>query len=586
VVITITVPPSDMSGIQEHLEVLQNNATEHLELAGHINQFLMENNIHDVTVGVAGFSAPWFGVATEYSGAMAAAPEQACPAGKFKSANSAHCITSTICHDSEFESSAPNSTVDRQCSQYTVCRAGTQFESTLPSATSDRVCKNATACNTTSQYESKAPTATADRLCADLTQCDNTTQFDAAPPSAFADRSCARLTDCAAGECETAPPSATTDRICEPHVAAGTTCLDTADTCTCTTAALQNPAPVGGSSDVLQYWNECPEGTWQTSGNIFTGADGQPLSTAPECRASPTRCAHGTFAAPAAEASANGTPELECAPWDLCGADFYISQVGNNTSDRVCLPYTKCNYGTQFMSQQPTIYQDRVCSPLSTCPEQSYESNYGARGEMDDRNCTEYELTEALYSPLSGNLACENAEYQIQAAVQYGPHATAPKCAAYTICATLGSAATPVSNYWSTVPSISCPSTRPREYQAVPATPTDDRICASTTPSCGIGRYMSASWTYSSDLECANVTACTPPLVEIAPATPCADRVCGEPAAPTPSTPAPTPAPVPVCPAGMYDEDADGICDSCTDSCPEHQQLTGICSDTTNPTCT
>jgi hypothetical protein len=91
----------------------------------------------------------------------------ACPSGTFSEDGSGatECTTwQSACGDSEYESAAPSTTSDRECTALTTC-AEDEYESIAPTAIADRTCSTCTVCGP-STYERVACTSTQDTVCA------------------------------------------------------------------------------------------------------------------------------------------------------------------------------------------------------------------------------------------------------------------------------------------------------------------------------------------------------------------------------------------------------------------------------------
>ena len=429
------------------------------------------------------------------------------------------CTRLTVCTSSEFEKAAPSTSIDfdslghitndRKCEALTVCKVGEQYESAPPSATNDRVCSLTSTCTLLVSYEVQAPTGTTDRACDTPTVCNAGTQYEVAPPTLLSNRTCAELTVCAAGECEAATATATSDRVCQARVVTSTCVAADAATCACTTTATNDAAPGA------MVWHECPSGTVQTSGSALSAVIG------PECKTVLSHCPGGSY-------MSAGPPDYadrECSPHKECNASSYISFAGDNLHDRECTAFSQpCDYATERMGVAPTSTQDRVCLPLSLCGVSQFESNYGARGETDDRECTSF-------------LPCTSTTYQSAAPVVYGANATGPQCTNFTVCD-----ATSVPDDcalrlggWGglcTESEAECKEmklSRPEEYESVAATPTSDRVCNKTTATCSTGMFFESGWNSTSDLVCKMSETCAYPSVQIRAATHCSRVHCAAP---------------------------------------------------------
>jgi hypothetical protein len=455
------------------------------------------------------------------------------------------CSPATVCADSEFEATPATTSSDRACQTFTTCLLGSEFETVAATPTSDRKCQaiGSAAC-TAGEYQTAPPTATSDRQCAPLTACNASAEYETAAPSLFSDRACAALTQCLTGECEMRPAGGTSDRVCAVKVVSAQ-CESVASKCACRPTPLEEGAPALRVRRLLdeQYWNSCPAGTFQSTGDLFDAA------SQPECQTALAECPPGTLTLQLA----NATHDMVCQAWATCLPDSFVALNGSATADPQCSAFSECSLLTHFVSKQPTGVSDRECTALATCAAGTqYESNYGDRGEADDRQCTSF-------AP-----GCAASAYRSASAVTYGPLASGPVCTAYTVCD-----AELVETQWS----LACPRDRPKQFTLTAATATADRVCENTSPDCGAERFMTQAWTAASDLQCAAATAsCQAPTHEHAALTQCSDRECAthsptpapspapteSPSAspvaqPTPSpTKAPTAAPTTACPPGTY----------------------------------
>lgn len=182
------------------------------------------------------------------------------------------CVAVQTCISAEFESTPPTPTGNRVCSAVQSCISGFSFESSAPNSTADRQCTPCTRCSgiefetgqcltgadracsflrncTASEFEQSIPTATTNRVCTSLSICDSVFQFQDLAPTLTTDRGCAFVTPCNVGEFISANETVTSDRVCATCTACatgqfrGTSCTDFADaTCApCTQTCTLDP---------------------------------------------------------------------------------------------------------------------------------------------------------------------------------------------------------------------------------------------------------------------------------------------------------------------------------------------------------
>ena len=115
--------------------------------------------------------------------------------------NGITCAPWDECSSDQFETLAANTTANRECTAVSPCDWANQYEGVPATTTTDRQCAPLTVCNTTTQYESTARTSTSNRICSNLTVCDYPhTEYESVRATTISNRACADLTVCATAE--------------------------------------------------------------------------------------------------------------------------------------------------------------------------------------------------------------------------------------------------------------------------------------------------------------------------------------------------------------------------------------------------
>ena len=245
--------------------------------------------------------------------------------------------TDTVCKQqrpecdctTHFESVAPGPFNNRECTSLSQCDRGSQHEIREPTCTLDRVCSNTTVC-VPGQYELKRPTLTSNRQCVEcdgeteyqneanqpackpMAQCTAGVEFEI-PGTKSTNRVCVSLTLCASNEYEAAAPGAFNNRQCK----------QCRGKCKQVGVEFEEAACTQKGDRVCTKVTACNRYSFQTEG--------------------PTQ-----------------TSDRSCSPHTKCSREEYMQSSGSQWSDAVCSPYTDCNPGT-YELMAPTATSDREC---------------------------------------------------------------------------------------------------------------------------------------------------------------------------------------------------------------------------------
>lgn len=230
--------------------------------------------------------------------------------------------SSRFCLDGFYERVADQG-ADPECLPHSVCGAS-QYERAAPSPFFDRDCAEiSSACEVGISFEAAAPTATTDRICEPIRACDDNTQWEVQGPTPVSDRVCLAVSACEAEEHEAAAPTATSDRVCIPNTA-------------CSSLQYEEAAPGPAADRVCVPLTTCLPVVQYA---VPPGQPGQ------EDRV----CAHAT--------ACDLLTEYESVPWTA-------------TSDRACLPFTRCREVRSRPLGQPHPRHPSVHSRSSSlCPD-------------------------------------------------------------------------------------------------------------------------------------------------------------------------------------------------------------------------
>lgn len=147
-----------------------------------------------------------------------------CVTGHFKPASgNGACSPWAKCdYSAQYQSVAPTSTNDRECSALTMCTLNVephgagQWTSVRKSRTRNNVCSPLDMCDYQNEFESVAPTLTSDRACTPLTVCA-VDHYETRAKTLVADRACTRHTACTETQFETQRATGHRDRACAAH---------------------------------------------------------------------------------------------------------------------------------------------------------------------------------------------------------------------------------------------------------------------------------------------------------------------------------------------------------------------------------
>ncbi|EGD78969.1 hypothetical protein PTSG_11806 [Salpingoeca rosetta] len=402
------------------------------------------------------------------------------------------CANVTQCTATQYQTVAPTTMSDRQCRNLTVCEAN-EYETRAPTATTDRQCATVRAACSMDEFESAAPTATSDRECTQLTTC-RAQQYEARAPTPSTDRECIYWTNCTAAQFQVTAPTSVSDRVC-------------ANLTVCTATQFEAVAPTTTTNRVCEACTDCPGGTHYEMTPCTASAD----ATCAMC----STCSGDTYASAACSETDDTTctactqcvdgstfesspclahDDRVCLPCTVCNVTEYIEQTCSATSDTQCLPYTTCDLD-QFESQEPTRFQDRVCTQHTMCtPDVQYEivaPTATTDRQCDDLStCTAQQYISTAHTATSDRVCsalrqCTSSEFELVA-----PTTTSNRvCQRLTVCD---------------------PET---EYESVPAGPARDRVCAPLTV-CSPLEYESVAPTPTSNRQCEEQVL--PPLSPLA----------------------------------------------------------------------
>eukprot|EP00041_Stephanoeca_diplocostata_P002277 m.25151 g.25151 ORF g.25151 m.25151 type:complete len:4654 (-) comp13142_c0_seq1:95-14056(-) len=209
------------------------------------------------------------------------------------------------------------------------------------------------------------------------------------------------------------------------------------------------------------------------------------------------KCPSGQYIAESCGTPIASNP-LTCAAISQCTTNQYIRVHPTTTTDRVCDDVTECNFRTQFEATPPVecYAVDPAQVPVPWCT----------------------------------NRVCQNArlcpvatEYETAALTQ----TTDRQCGILEICGGSRYEAVPPTPTTNRVCLPCAPVCTTGEYQDTPCTSTSNRVCVPYTLACSSTEYQTATPTNTSDRNCTLLTVCSPETQFVTTeATPTSDRTC------------------------------------------------------------
>jgi hypothetical protein len=393
------------------------------------------------------------------------------------------CQTLTVCTAAQYQlGSQPNG--DRNCQPLTVC-TDAQYQVQAPTAINDRLCDTLAQCVPGQNYETIAPTATENRFCSPVVPCDLLTQYQSAAPTALANYECSPQSTCTASEYENAKPGPATDRDCQP-LSDCTVLIDGM-------AQFQAGFLPSGDRNCLVV-RQCKFTEYVSSVSsefkdrgcsaltVCSQSDNNRETTAP--------IGAGTFSNPY-------TANRVCSPYTKCNfKTHYESSAPVGNTDRVCSAISPCDTATQYQTAAPTTTTNRACAPLTVCDNDSqFQVGFLLSG---DRNC------KALTT-------CEvTTQYQFAApaANTEGKYITNRKCRATTECVV---GKTYQTSAPSTVANRECTGVTKcnfkTHYESSAPTLVANRACSALLE-CTVLEYETSAPTQSANRECTALTPC------------------------------------------------------------------------------
>ena len=498
-----------------------------------------------------------------------------------------------------------------------LCQPLTQYEAAPPTFSTARLCALVTQCSPT-QYLLGPSTTYGNTDCLPISQCTFGLQYALIPATATSDVVCANVSVCQSNFSQSVPPTATSDRVCQA-------CTSQAHCDQCSTCFpsqyVVKPCNLP-YSDIVCNWcsNQCLYDFYQISPCSATsditckkmtdctlGLEYQiiaPTFTADRRCANLTDCNWSTQYAkvlptmttdrvcadisshcpdPAHQylaAAATITSNIICRTPSVCiNMEQYQVSEWTATSDRICASLTLCNFSVQYELVPPTATTDRNCALISDCSH-SYVSQKAT--ETSDSICANCSV-------------CNASSFLFQSCTA----ASDTQCRPYSICNSSSYIFVP-RTFTSDVlcKQLSPPCLPSSQFELVSPTTTSDRICRNVTscfhvddivypsfaPSATLQQYYLVLATSTSDAVCANCSICNNNLdmngnllyFQAQPCTSTTDRICKR---------------VQTCfPHIEYEIytptfTSDRVCGTCA-VCLANFFAKGICSPTSNPTCT
>lgn len=433
------------------------------------------------------------------------------------------CLPLTVCRPDQYESTPPRRSPtdptapnlgDRVCEPITPCRdIGVEFQVAAPLQDpralnpltapylTNRVCQACAECSLT-EYIRSSCSATANTDCAPLTVCTGNTQeaqrpaLNPAGTTYITNRACAtEVARCADGEYEkqseiqTGYTDDTTQqwvdarpRICETLNVCAATEYEPTDTQSSRTCASMQ---LGGCSD-------------DPSSCSLYCADRAciPLTVCPHGQyeiVRPLLCIEG-------DSRSGYCADRRCEYWSpICGPDNYQAGEPSGTSDRVCLPLTRCGDG-QWAPALVTGFGenlgDRQCTDWRQCGAGQYQLSLPTA--TVDRQCRDW-------------TACEANEYESHAPEPMQPGGWSIQ---NRVCHPVSSACQPFGDVTGA------------HFQFAPPNSTSDRICRPAKAKCATGEWQTSPPAWNSDRGCLPLRVCTSDERQSVAPTATSDRQC------------------------------------------------------------
>ncbi|EGD75577.1 hypothetical protein PTSG_06646 [Salpingoeca rosetta] len=505
------------------------------------------------------------------------------------------CGNCTVCGDGQYQKTPCSHTLDTVCDDIHDCPSGS-YQVHPPTPVSDRVCAGLTTCG---EYEVVAmePTPTSDRVCE---SCDGTSEYfkegecvavtecppgmiTLADPTPSTDRTCTRCpnkhfkatagqeecqpwTDCVVGEVVTTAPTATSDRVCQLCDPTYNQYSSNPTATQCENATVCEPGtyvdvPLTSTRD--RKCKPCPSGTFSNEANMASCTPVQPCSVGSGLVTAATPSTDRVCAPCSPPHTFSSTPTLEaCAPVSDCAPGYEEDTPPTLTTDRTCTP---CEATVTFKAESgqaacqsvsacpagqeedipPTTSSDRVCKP---CGDGTFKAGEAGMCQPHRGVCQPgtHEVTSPTTSTDRSCESClvENSEYQDEQDKSTCKVLTTCRPGSYVSVMPLPAqnrecTACPAGSYSDTENAAQCTPCGEGEYQ-------DARSSVKCQPArvCGVGEFVSAPATSSSDTQCGRCdgttefqnepdqTSCKPVRVcgsleeQVVPPTAVSDRVC------------------------------------------------------------
>jgi hypothetical protein len=434
------------------------------------------------------------------------------------------CTARTVCGVSQYQTNANPLDDDEQrlCADLLEC-GSLEYQSVPPSETSNRECLTTDVCGAAGvstagveNYQTTEPTATSNRVCTPVTTCDSVTEYQTLAPNSERDRECATLDVCVGDEYISTVHSTTTPRVCT----ARDVCSDEQYQSNANPLGPEEPRVCTQLSQACSNYHDPPK--WQ-------------------------------------EYAATSTSDVVCQPVTVCdGTTKYESQAPTDTSDRVCGNDVggACEQSTdddgwisgQYMSSAATPTSNRICTGISNCPADKYQSV--APTATTDRECghtqpsacdalTEYESrapTSLLNRECTALITC-------QLGVTYEPSPPADIYTAQRVCTGVVTDCDSLTQYQTAAPTLIanrlCATLTPvcdhaTKYQSVAPTATTDRVCSSINVCDGISTFEPSPTIsktlgqYTAQRTCNDIDTCTTGQYQVTPPDTTTNRVCDD----------------------------------------------------------
>ena len=243
----------------------------------------------------------------------------------------------------EFQSVAPTSEVDRECTQLQPCTQGSTYEASPPSGgvyTAQRVCSPvAPPCVSGSTYQTTAPTLEVNRVCSPVTGKCGDSHYESIPPDVTTNRVCTALEICdGVNKFEPEPIAQDAGQYVEAR--------NCSDVLTCGDSQWESAPPTPISNRVCADWTVCGAPDVTTATGVLTGKE--------------------TYETDAPTTTSDRQCALQAAN---CSSYEYESIIGDATTKRVCLAKKlTCGPG-QFLIKSVDGDQPNIDNRCDVCPE-------------------------------------------------------------------------------------------------------------------------------------------------------------------------------------------------------------------------